>query len=232
MGTWEYYGKHHPYYGVLSYNEFRAGVLDEEAKQKFFASGVEVVDNFIAHAEKLYGPLRYGTALDYGCGVGRLTRRLAERFRQVIGVDISSEMLAEARRNLSDCPNVTLEQAGSESNIPLDFVLSKIVFQHIPAPEGFRILERLASRLAPGGAGILDLPVRYTGGRLRRALSAVRSLLPAREPVMPLHIYDLSRLEAMLTRVGCEMHAELSQTPVFEKAILVFRRNEPPSPAR
>lgn len=223
MGTWEYYGKHHPYYGVLSYSEFRAGVLDEEAKQKFFASGVEVVDNFIAHAEKAYGPLRYGTALDYGCGVGRLTRRLAERFQRVIGVDISSEMLEEARRNLSEYGNVTLEQAGSESTTPLDFVLSKIVFQHIPSGEGFRILERLATRLSPGGVGILDLPVRYTGGRLRRALSAVRSLLPVGEPVMPLHIYDLSKLEAMLNRAGCETRAELSPTPVFEKAVVVFR---------
>jgi 2-polyprenyl-3-methyl-5-hydroxy-6-metoxy-1,4-benzoquinol methylase len=224
MGTWEYYGKHHPYYGVLSYGQFRAGALDDQAKQKFFASGVEVVDNFILHAEKTFGPLRYGTALDYGCGVGRLTRRLAERFQKVIGVDISRDMLEEARRNLSECENVTLEWAGSESPTPLDFVLSKIVFQHIPTTEGFRILERLASRLSPGGVGILDLPVRYTGGRLRRALSTVRSRLPLREPVMALHIYNLSRLEAMLNRTGCDMLAELSQTPVFEKAIVIFRR--------
>jgi 2-polyprenyl-3-methyl-5-hydroxy-6-metoxy-1,4-benzoquinol methylase len=226
MGTWEYYGKHHPYYGVLSYSEFRAGALDEHAKQKFFASGVEVVDGFISLAEKAFGPLRYGTALDYGCGVGRLTRRLAERFQKVIGVDISSEMLEEARRNLAGCQNVTLEQAGSESTTPLDFVLSKIVFQHIPATEGFRILERLATRLSAAGVGILDLPVRYTGGRLRRALSAVRSLLPIREPVMPLYIYDLTRLEIMLDRSGCEMRAELSQTPVFEKAVVIFRRKD------
>jgi 2-polyprenyl-3-methyl-5-hydroxy-6-metoxy-1,4-benzoquinol methylase len=224
MGTWEYYGKHHPYYGVLSYSEFRAGALDDQARQKFFASGVEVVDNFVAQAERTFGPLRYGTALDYGCGVGRLTRRLADRFQKVIGVDISREMLDEARRNLSECANVTLEQAGSESTTPLDFVLSKIVFQHIAPREGFRILEQLASRLSPGGVGILDLPVRYTGGRLRRAVSTLRSLMPLREPVMPLHIYNLSRLEAMLNRTGCEMRAELSQTPVFDKAVVIFRR--------
>lgn len=224
MGTWQYYGKHHPYYGVLSYSEFRAGVLDETAKQKFFASGVEVVDGFIATAEKAFGPLNYGVALDYGCGVGRLTRRLAERFREVIGVDVAREMLEEAQRNLAGRTNVSFELAGAEPARPLDFVLSKIVFQHIAATEGVRILERLATRLSPGGVGILDLPVRYTGGRLRRALSTVRSLLPAREPVMPLHIYDLARLEAVLNRSGCEMRAELSQTPVFEKAIVIFRR--------
>ncbi|MBA3521645.1 MAG: class I SAM-dependent methyltransferase [Gemmatimonadales bacterium] len=224
MGTWEYYGKHNPYYGVLSHGEFRFGVLDESARRKFFESGVEVVDGFIALAEKAFGPLRYGVALDYGCGVGRLTRRLAERFREVIGVDISSEMLEEARRNLADQDNVSFQLAGSEYAGSLDLVISKIVFLHIAPEEGYRILERLASRLAPGGVGILDLPVRYTGGRIRRALSAARSLLPRREPVMPLHIYDLRKLKAVLARSGCEMRNELADTPVFEKAVVVFRR--------
>jgi hypothetical protein len=43
---------------------------------------------------------------------------------------------------------------------------------------------------------------------------------------MPLHIYDLTRLEIMLDRSGCEMRAELSQTPVFEKAVVIFRRKD------
>jgi SAM-dependent methyltransferase len=224
MGTWEYYGKHNPYYGVLSHGEFRAGALDESARRKFFATGVEVVDGFIGQAEQAFGPLRYGTALDYGCGVGRLTRRLAERFQEVIGVDISKEMLDEARRNLSGQENVSFELAGAESTKPLDFVLSKIVFQHIEPSVGFGILKRLAARLSTGGVGILDLPVRYTGGRVRRVLSAARRLLPAREPVMPLQIYDLARLEAMLDRSGCETRVELSQTPVYEKAVVIFCR--------
>jgi SAM-dependent methyltransferase len=224
MGTWDYYGEHHPYYGVLSHGEFRSGVLDERAKERFFASGVEVVDSYIAAAEKAFGTLCYGTALDYGCGVGRLTRRLAERFREVIGVDISPAMLEEARRNLAGRDNVSFELAGSESRRPLDFVMSKIVFQHIAPQQGLRILGRLAGRLSSSGVGILDLPVRYTGGRVRRALSAVRTLLPLREPVMPLHIYSLSRLQDILKRSGCEMRAALSQTPVFEKAVVIFRR--------
>jgi SAM-dependent methyltransferase len=225
MGTWEYYGKHNPYYGVLSHSEFRAGVLDERSKQRFFETGEEVVDGLLSVAETAFGPLRYGVALDYGCGVGRLSRRLADRFREVIGVDISEGMLEEARRNLADRTNVSFQRADSEVTKSLDFVVSKIVFLHIPPKEGYGILERLASRLAPGGVGILDVPVRYTGGRVRRFLSAARSLLPAREPIMPLHIYDLDSLKAMLTRLGCECKAELSPAPVFEKAVIVFRRN-------
>jgi hypothetical protein len=100
----------------------------------------------------------------------------------------------------------------------------KIVFQHIAPKEGLRILGQLAARLTPGSVGILDLPVRYTGGRVRRILSAVRTCLPLREPVMPLQIYSLSRLQDILKGSGCEMRAALSQTAVFEKAIMIFRR--------
>jgi trans-aconitate methyltransferase len=102
---------------------------------------VGVVDGFLAAAEGAFGTIRKGVALDYGCGVGRLTRPLSERFQQVIGVDISSAMLEEARRNLADRPNVSYELASSQSNRPVDFVLSKIVFQHIPPRAALRTLE-------------------------------------------------------------------------------------------
>ncbi len=224
MGTWDYYGKHDPYYGVLSHEEFRGGTLDAAAREKFFASGVGVVEGFLTAAEAAFGPIRKGVALDYGCGVGRLTRPLSERFQQVIGVDISSAMLEEAGRNLADRPNVSYELATAQSNRPVDFVLSKIVFQHIPPREALRILGQLADRLTAGGVGILDLPVRYTAGRLRRALSAVRTMLPSREPVIPLHIHDLEKVTAALSRAGCDTRQHLAETPLFEKAVVIFRR--------
>ena len=47
-------------------------------------------------------------ALDYGCGVGRLTLPLAERCEHVYGVDVSPSMLREAARNAArmGLPNV------------------------------------------------------------------------------------------------------------------------------
>ena len=183
MGTWDYYGKHDPYYGVLSHEEFRGGALDAAAREKFFASGVGVVEGFL-----------------------------------------SSAMLEEAGRNMAYRPNVSYELATSQSSRPVDFVLSKIVFQHIPPREALRILGQLAARLTVGGVGILDLPVRYTAGTLRRALSTVRTMLPSREPVIPLHIHDLDKVRAALSRSGCDTHHQLIQTPLFEKAVVIFRR--------
>ena len=37
-------------------------------------------------------------ALDFGCGVGRLTQALAEHFERVAGVDIAASMIARARQ--------------------------------------------------------------------------------------------------------------------------------------
>ncbi|MBW3535270.1 MAG: methyltransferase domain-containing protein, partial [Gemmatimonadetes bacterium] len=51
--------------------------------------------------------LEHGAALDFGCGAGRLSRPLADRFRHYIGLDISEEMLANARRMNSDVPNAS-----------------------------------------------------------------------------------------------------------------------------
>jgi len=39
-----------------------------------------------------------GRALDFGCGLGRLTQPLAERFDEAVGVDIAASMIEGARR--------------------------------------------------------------------------------------------------------------------------------------
>src|SRR5271170_2936068 len=45
------------------------------------------------------------TVLEIGCGSGRVTRALSELFGQVYAVDISGEMIRQARESLEDRPN-------------------------------------------------------------------------------------------------------------------------------
>lgn len=95
--------------------------------------------------------------LEIGCGAGRITRALAETFGLVYAVDISSEMVAQARQALRDVPNAfVFENNGQDLSVlgetPVDFAFSMIVFQHIPSREVIESYVRDVHRLLrPGG---------------------------------------------------------------------------------
>jgi SAM-dependent methyltransferase len=223
--TWEYYGLHDPYYGVLSAPEFSAAHLTPEARARFFASGVDKVDRALMLAEEAFGPVGRGVALDYGCGAGRLTHRLNDHFKEVVAVDISPGMLKLAKENLAG-RNVAFEEAQAMTDRPVDFIVSMLVMQHIPPKVGVQVIEKLARRLA--GTGIIDMPVRYTGGVLRRTLRAAKQLLkavvPIGRPTIPMHVYDSDAVLAVLRAAGCEVQISTFDAPLHTKANVIFRR--------
>lgn len=96
--------------------------------------------------------------LEIGCGVGRMTRWFAEEFGEVHALDVSPEMIAQARVRLAGYRNLTLHTGTGVDLEPLpdgyfDLVFSYIVFQHIPSAAVIRSYVREAARvLKPGGA--------------------------------------------------------------------------------
>jgi SAM-dependent methyltransferase len=95
--------------------------------------------------------------VEIGCGAGRITRALAEIFGEVHGVDVSGEMVAQARTALSGYPNAHVYQNnGKDLNVlppgPYDFAFSTIVFQHIPSREVIYSYVREIHRLLRPGA--------------------------------------------------------------------------------
>jgi len=77
------------------------------------------------------------TALEIGCGTGRVTEFLAKHFKKVFAVDISEEMVAEGRRRLASAANIEFTAINgtdfpSIKESSIDFVFSYIVFQHMP----------------------------------------------------------------------------------------------------
>lgn len=76
--------------------------------------------------------------LEIGCGCGRMTKHLAEKFGEVVGVDVSGEMIRQATERLLGIGNVKLcETSGVDFiNLPdghFDLILSAYVFQHVPS---------------------------------------------------------------------------------------------------
>jgi SAM-dependent methyltransferase len=97
------------------------------------------------------------TVLEIGCGSGRITRALSEVFGQVYAVDISGEMIRQARESLRDRPNAhVFQNSGSDlsvlGNVKIDFAFSFIVFQHIPSREVIHNYVREVRRLLRPGS--------------------------------------------------------------------------------
>jgi ubiquinone/menaquinone biosynthesis C-methylase UbiE len=109
--------------------------------REFYRSGeINVANVVMPEMHRICGGNRSLTALEIGCGVGRMTRMLARIFGHVTAVDVSREMIDRARINLADLENValilgdgaTLSALPDESH---DFAFSFIVFQHIPSAD-------------------------------------------------------------------------------------------------
>jgi SAM-dependent methyltransferase len=224
--SWERIAKEHPYYGVLSSEDYR-GVPDAETLRRFFASGAKHVNRVLSVTTAKFGAVPRGTAVDFGCGAGRNLLPLARAFERVIGLDIAPSMLAEAEKNCraANLGNVVLMPASDTlEGLPADLALvhSSLVFQHIARRRGEIILAQLLDRLAPGGIAAVQL---YVGVRLglRPLYRLVRNRFsplqvaanlwrgrPWREPTMQMNRYDANRLLAILAAAGIgEAHVEL-----------------------
>jgi SAM-dependent methyltransferase len=157
--TWQTWAQRDRQYAILSGDEVRGW---DEAR---FMAHTWELDRALQLASATR-QLRFGRALDFGCGMGRLTQPLAEKFQSVVGLDISSEMIDHARRlNRHDnCQYLT----GTIDQLPsaeFDFVLSVYVIQHIPAGLQAETLRGLVRVLKPGGVAVAVIYSGYTGVR-------------------------------------------------------------------
>lgn len=160
---WERWGRQDPYYGVLTNPRFRRDALTPEAKEEFFGSGSWHTQYVIQRCHTWFDPdFKPRRVLDFGCGVGRLVVPFAALAPEVVGVDVSPAMLAEARRNCDErgAGHVVLVRSDDELTEvkgSFDLVHSSIVLQHIPVDRGMALFARLVGMLRPGGIGALHV---------------------------------------------------------------------------
>ena len=104
---------------------------------------------------------RGGRALELGVGSGRVTALLAPSLGEVVGLDLSSEMLDQAHTRLAGCPNVRLLRADMRA-LPFRHHVDLIVaaddpFSHLlDDQDRAQTLHGVARRLTPGGRLVLD----------------------------------------------------------------------------
>jgi len=93
-----------------------------------------------------------GTVIEIGCGLGRLTRVAAADFELVVGLDVSPEMLKQARIQ-ANAANIAYELVGNDGHIPataesVDLVYAWTVFRHMSKEMFGRYLDEARSKLA------------------------------------------------------------------------------------
>jgi SAM-dependent methyltransferase len=140
-------------------------------RDEFFRQGAAETDFYLAMCG--VPQLQAATVVvDIGCGVGRMTRRLAELAGRVVATDVSSGMLTRCRQTLADRTNVDYVQLpgdGQLVGIPdstADVVFSYITLQHVPTVQAqLRYLDESVRVLRPGGHAAIQ--VRATGWSAR-----------------------------------------------------------------
>jgi SAM-dependent methyltransferase len=127
---------------------------DDPDVERFFRTGVDVVRQAVLDAPAQ--PAGRALAVEIGPGLGRICKALSRHFDQVVGIDVSSEMVRQARELVSE-PNVAFEVGDGVTLQPVadrsaDLVLTFTVLQHLPSRDAVTGYLREAARvLAPGG---------------------------------------------------------------------------------
>lgn len=242
--VWTELGVRDPYWAVMSEDEFRHSNLDDAAKAEFFRFGREHLDEIWRDLQAASGSetLRPSSAIDYGCGVGRILIPLAERCEKITGVDISPGMLDEAQSNAAarHLENIRFEQADSflsDDQASFDLVHCFIVLQHIPPPVGRGIIAKLAERLTVGGVGMVHVTYEHTATwftRLRFLLyrdvpgmHRLSNLVQRRNfPFVPMYEYDLNDIRQLIRSKSCTIVSEKDTDHGFLGKML-FIRKEP-----
>jgi SAM-dependent methyltransferase len=153
--------------------------------------------------------------LDLGCGTGQLTAEIARCGAQVVGLDKSADMLAEARKNfpeltfvLGDVARFDFSQASFAR--PFDAVFSNAALHWIKDADGAVVTIKRALR--PGGRFVAEFGGR---GNIASIQAALRTVLgPRADEQSPWYYPSIGEYASILERHGLEVrNASLFDRP-------------------
>jgi 2-polyprenyl-3-methyl-5-hydroxy-6-metoxy-1,4-benzoquinol methylase len=165
---WTVVGDSEPYVSVLADEKYSMATIDSTLVE-FHETGLVGIQQLRQLAKKNSVAVNYGTCLELGCGVGRLTAHLAQSFQNIIAVDVSPGNMNVCRSYLQELgiQNVDLrlmkEIMELESMPEIDVFFSFIVIQHNPPPIQKYILDTLLSKVKPGGVFLFQTIVNAPG---------------------------------------------------------------------
>lgn len=160
QANWDKFGKTDALWSIITAPSKRGGKWNAD---EFFATGCREIAVVMTYVQSLGVALNKGRALDFGCGVGRLTQALCGHFAACDGVDIAPSMIKLARRynkfggkccyHLNEASNLSLFADNS-----FDFIYSSVTLQHMRPDYSAAYLKEFLRVLVPGGLAVFQLP--------------------------------------------------------------------------
>jgi trans-aconitate methyltransferase len=228
--AWTHLGNIKPHFSVLTDKKFSPEHLQDNINE-FWASGESEYRNIQAVlARNGVEEVSRRTAVEYGCGVGRVTMALAGRFKEVHAYDVSPGhlKLASERAQQLSLVNVQFHQckdALGDSLAPCDFFYSRIVLQHNPPPVIHRILQRALAALTSGGLAVFQVPTFQTN----YSFDVARWLATPHVLDMQMHCLPQQVIFALAANAGCEVLEVMSDASTgdvvhFVSNVFVLRK--------
>lgn len=235
---WEGLAKHDAMWAILTSPEKQGNKWGSE---EFFEAGryeISVVFELLKQLQAL--PVDNAMALDFGCGVGRLTQALGTIFHTVHGIDVSPTMIAKATA-FNTNPGVVQFRVNSSTDIPFppssfSFIYTSIVLQHIPYPQQVDYIREFCRLLTPGGILAFQIPTKDI--RQISLLQRIKSTLKVRERLskigigtfhhMQMNAVPEAEIREVLKEAGCEVvgHRYTNHTDVGFGGRLRFMERE------
>jgi trans-aconitate methyltransferase len=151
--------------------------------------------------------------LDLGCGTGHLTAEIASRGAHVLGVDRSSTMLDQARRQFPDIQFAVADARAIGFSAEFDAVFSNAALHWIP--QAAEVIAGIAKALKPGGRFVAEFGGKGNTGRLVNAIeTTLAKYRIAWSEVNPWYYPSIAEYAALLEQHGIELRAaELFDRP-------------------
>lgn len=221
MSNWNALAELDPLWTILSDPQKKFGKWDS---LEFFTTGKREADRVLDMCASHQLAITPGRLLDFGCGVGRMTRGFSGHFGSCTGIDVSEKMVGLARTFNADVPHCDFV-ANPESVLPFpdnsfDFVFSVLVLQHLPTRHAIlNFISEFVRVAKPGGAVVFQVPIQVPARRriqLRRRLWSILSTLGVSQRwqfqylgLTPIQINGVSRqkVEGFLTEHGAVVRA-------------------------
>jgi len=216
---WHRVGEREPFWSVLSSPDYASKrQLNLNDMTSFYQSGEDVINQIlldVAHVLKdsvvWFGGGLGNIALDFGCGVGRLSAALIHRFLSVVCIDHSQShldtmMTLNHRRILplhSKFAGAEIEHFNQKEHGGADFAVSVLTLQHMIPELQAAAIEHLCDALAIGGAAYIQTLTFYTDAPYIAArCDPNRATL---EPGMHLHYLPLDEIKRHLQLRSCSV---------------------------